>query len=444
MPNPTRIVITGGGFAGIYAALRLEKTLARDRDVEVTLVNRDNFILFTPMLHEVAAGDLDAAHVVNPVRALLKRARFFCGTVEAIDLPARRVTVAHGNEHHRHELTYDHLVLALGSTTNYFGIPGLRRHAFTMKTLGDAIALRNHVIRNLEEADFECCAHLRDKLLTFVVAGGGFAGVETIGALNDFVREALHAYPNLSPGMLRVVLVHSGERLLPELGEQLGAYARRRLVRRGVEVCTDTRVKEVSDEGVQLSDSTSLPAHTLVWTAGTSPNPILESLPCAKDRGRVRVDEFMECPEWPGVWAVGDCASIHDPRTGQPFPPTAQHAVRQGRRLADNLRAAVRGGKKKAFSFRTLGQLATIGHRAGVAQVFGLRFSGILAWWLWRTIYLTKLPRFPKKVRVALDWTLDLIFRKDLTQLVTLRSSGERQRPENATRSEALLTEARP
>jgi NADH:quinone reductase (non-electrogenic) len=418
----TRIILLGSGFGGLYAALRLEKTLARAPDVEILLVNRENFFLFTPMLHEVAASDLDLTHIVNPIRKLLKRVQFFDGDVDAIDLLGRKVIVSHGAEHHSHELEYDHLVLALGSVTNFFNLPGLQERALTMKSLGDAIYLRNKLVSHLEEADFECCAHERRQLLTFVVAGGGFASVETIASLNDFVREALRFYPNLREEFLRVVLVHPGAVILPELGEKLGAYAQGKLAARQVEIRVNTRVTGVSDCGVELSDGSAILTKTLVWTAGTSPNPLLEMLPCAKERGRLLVNGFLEVPDWPGVWALGDCALVPDRRTGKFCPPTAQHALREGKVLAENLVATVRGGRKKPFVFSTIGQLATIGRRTGVANIMGVNFSGFLAWWLWRTVYLSKLPRFEKKMRVALDWTLDLLFSKDLVQFVTLRA----------------------
>ncbi len=428
----TRIVILGGGFGGLYTALRLEKELARDASLDVTLVNRDNFFLFTPMLHEVAASDLDMTHIVNPIRRLLRRVRFVQGDVESIDLHARRVVVSHGGEHHHHDLEYDHLVVALGAVTNFYNLPGVEERALTMKSLGDAIALRNHLIEHLEQADFECACHQRERLLGFVIAGGGFAGVETIASVNDFLREALRFYPNLTEESLRIVLVHDGPFLLPELGESLGVYAQRKLAERKVEIRLQTRVSGMSEDGVTLSDGTMIPAKTLVWTAGTSPNPLLAPLPCKKERGRILVNEHMEVLEWPGVWALGDCAVVPDPRTGKPYPPTAQHALRQGKILAENILAAIRGGKKRPFIFTTIGLLASIGKRTGVANILGVNFSGFIAWWLWRTIYLSKLPRFEKKVRVALDWLLDVVFSKDLVQFQTLQgptiSHGENER----------------
>jgi NADH dehydrogenase len=420
-----RVLVLGSGFGGLYAALRLQKRLARDPSVQVLLVNRENFFAFTPMLHEVAASDLDLTHIVNPVRKLLRQVDFFLGDVESIDLERRAVEVWHGEGAHRHphSLDFDQLVIALGSTTNFYGLPGLAERALTMKSLGDAIALRNRLIENLEYADTECASKqgLREALLTFVVAGGGFAGVETLASVNDFVRESLRFYPHLRPEDLRMVLVHSGDGILPELDPKLGDYAARKLRKRGVELRLGTRVRGVGDAGVELSDGTTLPTRCLVWTAGTSPHPLLASLPCKKQNGRLATNELLEVEGHPGVWATGDCACVPGP-DGKPCPPTAQHALREGRVLADNLVARLRGRRPTPFRFRTVGQLATIGRRAGVASLFGLRFSGFPAWWLWRTIYLAKLPRAEKRLRVLLDWTLDLFFSKDLVQFATVKS----------------------
>jgi NADH:ubiquinone reductase (H+-translocating) len=413
-----RILVLGGGFGGLYAALELEKRLAGRADVELTLVNRENFFLFTPMLHEVAAGDLDITHIVSPVRRLLRRTKFIEARVERLDLSKKRVVVSHGGNHHDHELEYDYLILALGAITNFYNLPGLECRSLTMKSLGDAIYLRNHIINNLEEADSECNCEEREPLLTFVIAGGGFAGVETIAALNDFIREAIRFYPNLDEKIIRLMLVEAGPSILTELGEKLGAYAKGKLMERGVEVHLKTAIKEFTNAGVELSDGTILKTNTLVWTAGVSPNPLLESLPCEKERGRLLTNEFMEVEGWPGVWALGDCASIPDLTSGKRCPPTAQHALRQGKVVARNVAAAINGEAKHPFVFKTIGQLASMGKRTGVARIFGINFSGFIAWWLWRTIYLGKLPRFEKKLRVALDWTLDLLFSKDLVQFL--------------------------
>jgi len=437
--HSTRVVILGGGFGGLYVALELEKTLARDPNVNVTIVNRDNFFLFTPMLHEVAASDLDLTNIVNPVRKLLRRVNFFAGDVERIDLEKKTVQVSHGFHHHHHEMPYDHLVIALGSITNFYGLPGLSERALTMKSLGDAIHLRNRLIAHLEQADPECSAAMREPLMTFVVAGGGFAGVETIAGINDFVRHALRFYPNLKKSDLRMVLVHPGPVILPELSEKLGAYAQKKLAQRGVDIRVNVKVTGVSDDGVALSDGSFLRSKMLIWTAGTSSNPLLASLPCPLERGRLCVDSTLVVPGWPNVWALGDCALVPDPRSGKYFPSTAQHALRQARLVAKNITATVRGGTKKKFSFATIGQLAAIGRRSGVANILGFNFSGFIAWWLWRSIYLSKLPRMEKKVRVALDWTLDLVFSKDLVQYLTFRapsvSEDEAVEPASAGRA---------
>ena len=425
-PGAKEILILGGGFGGVYAAMELEKLLAYELehgDIHVTLVCRDNFFLFTPMLHEVAASDLDASHIVSPLHKLLKRVDFFCGDIDEIDLPHRSVRVSHhlpgGEERHSHDLPYDHLILALGSVASFHGTPGASERALTMRTLGDAVALRNRLIESLEVADSECFAAMRTPLLSFVIAGGGFSGVETAGAVNNFLRDAIKCYPHLTTRNLRVTVVHSGKHVLPELGEKLGQYATKKLREHGVTVLLEARVSSADAHSVTLEDGTVLPAQTLIWTVGNAINPLLGELPCAATKGRVCVNENLEVPEWPGVWVLGDAAYAIDPNTNEPYPATAQHALRQGKVVAQNIVASLRGDKKKPFRFKTLGQLATIGRRSGVASVMGVQFSGFPAWFMWRTIYLMKLPRFEKKLRVALDWTLDLFFSKDLVQFST-------------------------
>ncbi len=297
--------------------------------------------------------------------------------------------------------------------------------------------MRNRLITHLEEANSECAAGERQPLLTFVVVGGGFAGVETLGGINDFVREAIRFYPNLTPEFVRTILVSSDEFILPELGSKLGAYAQRKLAARGVEIITSARVTGVRDGIVELSDGRTISATTLIWAAGNAPNPLVAALPMPKNGGRILVNEYLEVKEFPGVWALGDCASIPDRKTEGFHPPTAQHAIREGRCVARNVAAEILRGRKRPFRFSTLGRLAAIGRRSGVANVFGLNFSGFLAWWLWRTIYLFKLPRLEKKMRVALDWTLDLCFAKDFAcvtarhPLSTTASKGSDEREAN-------------
>jgi NADH:quinone reductase (non-electrogenic) len=421
MNQKHRIVIVGGGFAGLYAALELDKALPTRPEIEITLINKENFFLFTPMLHEVAAGDLDLTNIVNPVRKLLKNVAFFEGEVQEIDLVRRQVQVGHGFDGHSHTLEFDQIVLSIGSTTQFFGLPGVEEHALTMKSLSDAVKLRNRLIALLEAADTECSITERRELLSVAVAGAGFAGVETLASINDFLRNSLQFYPNLSSADLRLTLVHPGEVILPELSPKLGHYAQRKLEERGIEVMAHSRVTSYDSSTIELTDGKRLGARTLIWTAGTMPNPLISMLPCSIERGRVKVTAELAVPDWPGVWALGDCALVPDLTTGKFCPPTAQHALRQGKVVAQNIQAYVDGGEFKKFDFKTIGQLATIGHRAGVASIFGLNVSGFLAWWMWRTIYLSKLPRLEKKVRVALDWTLDLLFSKDLCQFIDIR-----------------------
>ena len=423
------IIIVGGGFGGLYTALELERKLKREMRaglVKVTLIARENFFLFTPMLHEIAAGDIQPTHIVNPMHCLLRQVQFFCGEVESVDLEAKTVGVRHGSDlgSHSHVLTYDQLVLAPGSVTNFAGVPGARENALTMRTLGDALELRGRLIASLELADADCFAQMRTPLLTVVVAGGGFSGVETAGAVNDFLRDAVRHYPHLRRDHVRVVLVHGGARVLPELGDKLGDYATRELEKHGVEIKLNVHVASYETGCVTLTDGERIATQTLVWTAGNAAHPILKTLPCPTEKGRVRVGENLEVAEWPGVWALGDAAHALD-ENGKPYPPTAQHALRQGNAVAHNIVASLRGESLEPFRFKTLGQMATIGRRAGVANVLGLHFSGVLAWLMWRTIYLAKLPRLEKKIRVLIDWNLDLFFPRDLVQLSSPTSNIE-------------------
>jgi len=443
-----RILILGGGFAGAYTAQHLEKRLGGMPDVEIMLVSRENFVLFTPMLHEVAGSDVEVTDIVQPLRKMLRRTRVAIADVEAIDLAKKQVRIRHSGLGHSFDFSYDQLVLALGAVTNFYRTPGLEEHALTMKTLGDAILVRNRVIDALGLADNQSDETDRKITLTVVVAGGGFAGVETAGAVNDLLREAMKFYPNLKEGMSRVVVVHPGEVILPELSESLGRYAEKRLGKRGVEIRLKTKVAGYNGEEVVLDDGTKISTRMLIWTAGITPPPLLSSLPCAIQRGRVVANDCLQVPDWPGVWALGDCALVPDPlNPGKFYPPTAQHAIRQAAVLASNIAAAMRGQAPEPFKFKIIGLLATIGRRHGVAEIFGWQFSGYIAWLLWRTIYLGKLPGLQKKVRIAIDWTLDLIFSKDLVQLPTLRSptmsEAEQSSTESARQSGSAATDIR-
>ena len=425
VPHPgaekTRILILGGGFAGVEAARHLDRTAAKRANVEVTLVSRDNFTLFTPMLHEVVASDLEPADICNPLRKLLRRVTVLTGEVKAIDLAARQVTISYGLRELKRELPFDYLVLALGSETSYFGIPGVAEHSLGIKTLSDALMLRAGVLAMLEGASVEPDPERRKRMLTFVVAGGGFAGVETVGAINDLARQSLQHYGRLDPCEVRVVLIHGGPVILPELGEALGTYAQEKLGKRQVEIKLKTRLIAYADGAVHCDDGEAVHADMLVWAGGLSPSPILKDMPFELQRGRVVVDPTLEVPGIPGVWAVGDCAAIIDQTSKHPYPPTAQHAVREGQRAAKNICARLKGERATPFVYKAPGQLASIGRRTGVARIFGLNFSGVVGWVLWRTVYLMKLPRLEKKIRVALQWTRELVVERDIAQYINPR-----------------------
>lgn len=421
----TKIVIAGGGFAGLYAAMRLDKTVARRPDVEVLLISDQNFLLFTPMLHEVAAGDLYPGDIVNPFRRVLRHVTVAEAEVEAIDLNTRKVHCVAGVKNVKREFAFDHLLLALGSETNFFNMAGVRDWAVGMKSLADAAQLRNRMVALLEWASLENDEAARRRLLTFVTVGGGFAGVETTGAVNDFVRETARYYPQLREDMIRIVIVHPGDFLLPELGEELGRYAEVKLRQRKVEVIKGLRVTDYDGQTVTLNDGTSFPTSTLIWTAGVTPSAVLASLPFAKEHGRIRVDEHMAVPGTSGIWAAGDCAAVPDLQTGKFQPTTAQHGTREGVVVAKNIERAILGQPLEPFRFRTMGLLASIGHRTGVAMVFGIKFSGLLAWWFWRTVYLGKLPGLAKKMRVLAAWALDLFFGREIEQIITPREVEE-------------------
>jgi NADH:ubiquinone reductase (H+-translocating) len=416
-----RIVIAGGGFAGLYAAMYLDKTVARRGEADVVLISRENFILFTPMLHEVAAGDLHPGDIVNPLRSILRHVKVVAAEVEAIDVAARTVRCVVGVRKAGIEFGFDHLLLAFGSETNFFGMDDVRDWAVTMKNLTDAAFLRNRIIALLEQAALEKEESVQSRLLTFIITGGGFAGVETAGAINDFARETASYYPSIAQEMIQVTIVHPGSFLLPELGEHLGRYAERKLRARKVKVIKGVRVAGYDGKIATFNNGGSLTGATLIWTAGVKPSNVIASLPCEKEKGRLRVNEYLAVPGANGIWAVGDCAAVPDGLKGGFYPPTAQHGSREGVVAAKNIECVILGRPLEPFRYKTIGLLASIGHRTGVAMVFGLKFSGFIAWWLWRTVYLAKLPRIAKKLRVMISWTMDLLFGREIEQMITLR-----------------------
>lgn len=437
-PKPrTRVLILGGGFAGMTTAEALERKIGADPGFELTLVSETNALLFTPMLAEVAGSSLEPTHISSPLRTSLRRTDVVRARVVGIDLDAKLVTLAR-DEHvpgsdERGEstftLAYDQLVLALGAVSNYLGMANVEKLAFDFKSLLDAIKIRNHAIDMLEAASREPDPARRREMLTFVVAGGGFAGVELAGALNDFCRGVLADYPNLGADELSIVLVHSRDRILPELSEPLARYALERMAARGVTFKLEKRLADARPGVVLLNPPEEVPAWTLVWTAGTAPNPVLAALPLEHDkRGAIAVDTTMAVKGRPGVWALGDCAALADGKTGKPCPPTAQFALREARTLADNIFAAAHGAPAKPFHFDSLGALCVVGHHTACAELTvpffrerTVRFSGLLAWLMWRAIYVGKLPGLERKVRVVIDWVIELFFPRDIVQTIELR-----------------------
>ena len=435
-----RILILGGGFAGVGTASELERLFRADPSVEFTLISETNALLFTPMLTEVAASSLEPTHISSPLRTSLRRTRVVRGRVTEIDLDGRRVCVERGEagqylDGETNEFSYDHLVLALGAVSNYLGNEAIRENSLDFKSLGDAIRVRNAVITAFDAADAEPDPDKRRARLTFVIAGGGFSGAELAGALNDFARGMLADYPGLCADDLRVIVVHSRERILPELSETLAAYALERMQTRGVTFRLNARVTDARRGGVTIqtkgkddkepADSEEIETATLVWTAGSAPSPVLKALPVEHDkRGAVVTDATMAVKGRTDVWALGDCASVPDARTGKPCPGTAQFAVRQAPHLARNLHAVLHGRMAKGFHFDALGTLCVVGHQTACAEIRGYRFSGFFAWLMWRGIYWAKLPGMERKVRVLSDWLIELFFPRDIVQ--TLDFGDER------------------
>jgi NADH dehydrogenase len=411
------ILILGGGFAGLATARALERLL-KPREATVTVVSRENFSLFTPMLPEVSSGNLESRHVVTPVRAQLRYARFILGEVRAVALAAKNVEVEHIMLGSTQTLAYDQLVFALGSVTSTFNLPGIGEHALPLKTIEDAERLRNHVIAMLELADVTDDPLERKRLLTFVFVGGGFTGVEAAGEMVDFFRSIVRFYRAIDPREIAIVLVEGGKKLLPDLQPGMGEYSAAELERRGVRVLTGVAVASADRDGLRLADGTAIATATIVWSAGVKPSPAVAALPIGTARGgAIPVNPDLSVSGYPGVWALGDCAAIPAP-DGTRYPPTAQHAIREGPFLAANIVATLHGRATKPFHYQSLGMMASLGARRGVAGIRG-RFllTGFAAWFLWRTYYLLRLPGLDRQVRVAFDWTLGLVFPRDISEL---------------------------
>lgn len=420
--DPTRVVILGGGFSAVYAAKYLEKALGKRglENVHITLVARENYLTFQPMLPEIIGGHIDLLHAISPIRRIARRTQLYTREIEAIDLEAKTVTLAPGFRPRSLVLPYDHLVIGLGTMLDCSKVPGSEEHALQFKYLGDALRLRNQLVHALEEADIEPDPAAKKEFLTFVVAGGGFSGVECAAEINEFLRHAIRSYRTIRESDYRVMLLQSADHILPELKPKLGRFAHKLLVKRGLEIRLNTRLKAVSanravvqEKGAEATEC--IPTRTVVTTVPAGPHPMIHALPCKLQKDRIRVDEFMQVPDYPEVWALGDCALVMQ-KDGMFSPPTAQHAIRQAKTCATNIAAAIRGDSKRTpFGFTGLGKLACLGRGSAVAEVMGLRFSGLFAWFLWRGIYLMKFPGLDRMWRIATDWTLDVFLPKDIT-----------------------------
>lgn len=424
-----QIVILGGGFAGVYTAMYLERLLRRRPEIELSLVSRENYFTFQPMLAEVVSGSIGILDTVSPLHRLLPRTRIHVREVEGVDLERRTVTLSPSFRPRSQTLLFDHLVLALGTVTDFRGMSGLFEHAMPFKNLADAIYLRNHLIRVLDEAAVERDPELRRQLLTFVIAGGGFSGTEVAAEMNDFIRGVARSSNSIAPDEIRVVLVHSGERILDrELRPRLGQYAQRLLEKRGIELRLRSRLQTATSDAAILAGGERIPTKTLVSTVPSSPNPLAELIDVPKDRGRFRVNRFLEVEGCPGVWAAGDCMTLPNEAGEGSCPPTAQYAVREARRLAGNIMARLDGRPLEPFRFAGLGKMGSLGHRSAVAELFNrIPLSGFPAWLIWRTVYWWKLPGADRKLKVALSWLLDLLIPPETVQLRTEPERAIRQ-----------------
>ena len=420
-----RLVILGGGFAGVTTALELAKRCAGVLPVDITLVSEHNFFLFTPMLAEAATGAVETRHVLYPIRPLCGAWGIEFGemSVEAIDLDRRRLIARHQRSPIRQQVHYDKLVLALGATPNVATVPGAAKHALTFKGVGDAMRIRNHVINLFEAAALTDAPWVRQRLLTFVVVGAGHAGTELMAGLEELTRGILlRHYPSIPHDSIRLVLV--GSAVLPQTATNLAAYTKGQLLKRGIELET-ARAAEVTAAGLTLQDGRLISSHCVIWTAGNRVSPVVADLPLAKTRdGRVQVNEFFVVQGAQDVYALGDNAAQIDPHTGAPYVATAQVAIRQARALAAVLEAELTGRTKRPFRFRVLGEMVPLSRRTAVADLRGLKLVGFPAWFVWKTVYMLKLPTLAARLRVVLDWTVELFFERDVSEL-TVGTEGE-------------------
>jgi NADH dehydrogenase len=415
---PRHILVVGAGFAGLYAAMGLKGAVAAGH--RVTVVNEESFFQYQPFLPEVASGTIDPRAAVVPLRRVLKHCRIVIGEVTRVDHAGREAHVRTSGGSER-TMGYDIVVLAPGSRSRVLPVPGLAEHGIGFKTVQEAIYLRNHVLAQLDVAASEEVAARRRAALTFVFVGGGYAGVEALGELEDLARDAIENYPDLDASEMRWVLVDAAERILPELPEGLASYAQDLLQRRGIEVKLVTRLESAEGGVIRLSDGDAFPAETLVWTAGVKPSPLArESGLPVDEQGRLQVDRYLRVEGVEDIWGAGDAASVPDETTGGLSPPTAQHGLRQGKRIAANIEAFLAGDPPQPFVYANIGGVCSLGRYKGVAIVKGLKFKGLLGWFLHRSYHLLAMPTWTRRVKIAMDWTVALLFPRDLAQLGSL------------------------
>ena len=419
-----RIVIVGGGFGGAFCARYLRRYAPKETEIE--LINSSNYFVFQPLLPEVASGTISAPDAVTPLRQLLPGVKVRMATVRSVDQDRKSVEILQGSYRTPQSVAYDHLVIAVGQKTNQMIAPGFVEHSLCIRNLADAHELRNKIIRRLEHADITEDIELKRRLLTFVVAGGGFSGVETIGEVSEMISRTLRFYPNIDAGDVRAVLVQAGDRILPELPEKLGRYAAKILQKRNVEIRFDTRVTSATANNVYLSDGSEIETALLVTTVGNGPRAVTEALGVPLSRGKIAVDQHMRVADTVDMWALGDAAliPIGDPAEGNFAPPTAQFAVREARCLAKNIAATLNEKPLKSFAFKPKGSMASIGHYKGVAEVFGIGLSGLFAWLIWRALYIGMLPGFSTRLRVALNWLFDYFLPRSIVQIENKRASA--------------------
>ena len=418
--RPVRILVIGGGYVGVYSALGLQRRLARD-EAEIVLVNPESFMVYQPFLPEAASGNIEPRHVVVPLRTVLGRTRLITGTVVALNHERRVASVAPA-EGPPQEVAYDVVVIGLGSVSRVLPVPGLAERAIGFKTVAEAIYLRNQVLSRMDAAESTDDASLRARALTFMFVGAGYAGVEALAELEDLARDACRYYRRVRREDMRWVLVEAADRILPEIPSALAEYALRRLRHRAIEVHLSTRLASAQDDRMVLSSGEAFEADTLVWTTGVRANPLVGRLGFAlDDRGRLLADACLRVKGVEGAWTAGDCAAVPDLSAGGFCPPTAQHALRQARQLVTNVASVLEGRSPAPFRYRQLGALVSLGRYKGVATVLGIRVRGFPAWFLHRTYHLLRVPTLNRKVRIVLDWTVGLFFRRDVVQLGSLQ-----------------------